>query len=65
MWHFTERRGGGGGGTIRSPKEYELNQQTSAVAIVPGHNWNFEILLRENNCMCSSSGSPLWCLWSG
>lgn len=55
----------GGAKAIRSPAEYELNQQPSVAAIVPGNNWNWEILLRESNCMCSSSGSPLWYLWSG
>lgn len=49
---------------LLSPTRPELNQQPSAVAIVPGYNWNYEILLRESNCMCSSSGSQLWYLWS-
>ncbi len=57
-------RGGSGKSAIRSPTWSELNQQPSAVAIVLGYNWNYEILLRESNCMCSSSGSQLCYLWS-
>lgn len=56
-----ERLAGGSGlAAIIAPGEKELNQWRGEKPIVLWCNGNCEILLRESNCMCSSSGFPLW-----
>lgn len=55
---------GSGLAAIIAPGEWELNQRPGERPIVPGCNGNCEILLRESNCMWSSSGFPLWHWWS-
>lgn len=55
---------GSGLAAITAPGEWELNQRPGERPIVPGCNGNCEILLRESNCMCSSSGFPLCHRWS-
>lgn len=60
------KRVGGGGvsAAIIAPRKQELNQRPGERPIVLECNGNCEILLRESNCMCSSSGFSLWHWWS-
>lgn len=55
---------GSGLAAIIARREKELNQRPGERPIVPGCNGNCEILLRESNCMHSSSGIPLCHWWS-
>lgn len=58
-WGKTGWGGGNVSAAIIAPRKQELNQRPGERPIVLECNGNCEILLRESNCMCSSSGFSL------